>query len=454
MAEICNSVKEALRDVLKDGMVIAAGGFGLCGIPENLINAIKESGVKNLTFVSNNAGVDDFGLGLLLQTRQIKKMISSYVGENKIFEQLYLNGELELELVPQGTLAERLRAGGAGIPAFYVRTGYGTILTKGKEIKIFNGKEYVLEKSIVVDLAIVKGWKADKKGNVVFRYTANNFNAVCAKAAKFTVVEVEEIVETGELDPHYIHLPSIYVDRLVVGEQYEKRIEQLTTLENMKEAKFNEKREWMAKRVAQELRKGMYVNLGIGMPTLVANFITDDMDITLHSENGLLGIGPFPETAAEADADLINAGKQTITYKKGACFFDSSESFAMVRGGHIDLTVLGGMQVSKKGDLANWMIPGKMVKGPGGAMDLVNGVKKVIVMMEHVTKNGSPKILEECSLPITGKEVVDMLVTDKGVFTIDKGGLTLIEISPFSNLTDIRKYTGCEFKVSDNLKTN
>jgi 3-oxoacid CoA-transferase subunit A len=227
MQKVFNSAEEALDGLLTDGMFIAAGGFGLCGIPELLITAIRDSGVKNLTVASNNAGVDDFGLGLLLQTRQVKKMISSYVGENDTFMQQYLSGELELEFNPQGTLAERMRAGGAGIPGFYTKTGVGTVIAEGKEHKDFDGQTYILERGIVADIAIVKAWKGDAQGNLVYRKTARNFNPNAATCGKICVAEVEEIVPVGSLDPDTIHTPGIFVNRLIAGE-HEKRIEQKT----------------------------------------------------------------------------------------------------------------------------------------------------------------------------------------------------------------------------------
>ena len=228
MNKLAASAELALADIAADNQTFAVGGFGLCGIPEALIDALKNTGVTGLTCISNNAGVDDFGLGKLLKTKQIKKMISSYVGENKEFERQYLNGELEVELTPQGTLAEKLRAGGAGIPAFFTQTGVGTLIAEGKEVREFDGKEYILEPSLTADVALVKAYKADKAGNLVFRKTARNFNPECAMAGKITIAEVEEVVEIGEIDPDDIHLPGIYVNRIVLNTAPEKRIEQLT----------------------------------------------------------------------------------------------------------------------------------------------------------------------------------------------------------------------------------
>jgi len=231
MQKIYPNAEAALEGLLHDGMTIASGGFGLCGIPERLLDAIQASGVKDLTFASNNAGIDNEGIGKLLRTRQVKKMISSYVGENKEFERQYLAGELEVEFTPQGTLAERMRAGGAGIPGFYTKTGVGTQVAEGKEVKQFGGEDYVLELGIFADLSIVKGWKADESGNLMFRKTARNFNQPAATCGKVCVVEVEEIVPTGSLDPDCIHLPSIYVNRLILGAPYDKKIELRTVRE-------------------------------------------------------------------------------------------------------------------------------------------------------------------------------------------------------------------------------
>jgi len=473
--EFFEDVDSALKDV-KDGSKLLVGGFGLCGIPENLISGLIRQGAKDLTVVSNNAGVDDFGLGLLLKTRQIKRMISSYVGENAEFERQYLTGELEVELTPQGTLAERVRAGGAGIPAFYTPTAYGTLIHLGgapikynpdktiaiesepRESRNFGGRDFVMEEAITGDFSLVKAWKADKAGNVIFRKTANNFNLPMCKAGTITIAEVEEIVECGEIDPADVHIPGVYIQRVVKGASYEKRIERLTVFKEPTSSSAAalspaaEKRNLIIKRAACEFKNGMYANLGIGMPMLASNYIPEGMSITLQSENGVLGLGPFPREGEE-DADLINAGKETVTVVEGSSYFSSDESFAMIRGGHIHLTMLGAMQVSQAGDLANWMIPGKVVKGMGGAMDLVGSSgTKVVVTMEHVARNGKHKIVGECSLPLTGKGCVDMIITELCVFNVVKGeGLVLTELAKGVTVEDVKAATGCPIKVSDDL---
>uniref|UniRef100_A0A7N9AM09 Succinyl-CoA:3-ketoacid-coenzyme A transferase n=1 Tax=Mastacembelus armatus TaxID=205130 RepID=A0A7N9AM09_9TELE len=468
-SQFYSDATDAVKDI-PDGATVLVGGFGLCGIPENLINSLLKTGVKGLTAVSNNAGVDNFGLGLLLQTKQIKRMISSYVGENAEFERQYLAGELEVELTPQGTLAERVRAGGAGIPAFFTPTGYGTLIQEGgcpikynkdgsiaiasekREVREFNGRYYIMEKAITGDFALIKAWKADKAGNIVFRKTARNFNQPMCKAAKTTIVEVEEVVDVGTFAEEDIHIPSIYIHRVVQGTSYEKRIEKRTVQKSQEEKPKPKKesdivRERIIRRAALEFEDGMYANLGIGIPMLASNFIKPDITVHLQSENGILGLGPYP-TEDAVDADLINAVE--LILKLTAVSFCYVFFFFFFRG-HINLTMLGAMQVSKYGDLANWMIPGKMVKGMGGAMDLVASAgTKVVVTMEHSAKGGKHKILDKCILPVTGKQCVDRIITEKAVFDVDKTkGLILIELWEGLTPEDIKACTGTDFEVSN-----
>jgi 3-oxoacid CoA-transferase len=447
--KVIKDAQTAVADI-PDNATLMLGGFGLCGIPENLIDALLKTGVKNLTCISNNAGVDDFGIGLMLKTRQVKKMISSYVGENQEFERQLLSGELEVELIPQGTLAERIRAGGAGIPAFFTPAGIGTEVAEGKEIREYEGKKYLLESWLRADFSLIKAWKGDTAGNLVFKGTARNFNPMMAAAGKICIAEVEELLPAGALNPNEIHVPGIYVQRIFEGKNYEKRIEQKTITKPTDKNSIVEVKSTLgvgldknqiAKRISQELKDGYYVNLGIGIPTLVANYIPENINVVLQSENGLLGIGPFP-SEENVDADLINAGKQTITMQADSSLFSSAESFAMIRGEHVDLTILGAMEVSENGDIANWKIPGKMVKGMGGAMDLVASAKNIIVAMQHVSKDGKSKLLKNCTLPITGINCVKKIVTELAVLEVlPEGGFKLLETAPGITVEDVKKAT-------------
>ncbi len=452
MNKIFSNAAEAISDI-KTGSSILMGGFGLTGVPENLISALILQGTNEITCISNEAGLADFGIGRLIAKRQIRKMVCSYIGENHLFEKFMLEGNLAVELVPQGTLAERIRCGGAGIPAFFTPAGVGTEVAEGKETREFDGKKYLMEKAIEADFSFVKAWKGDNEGNLIYKGTSQNFNPVVATAGRITIAEVEELVPAGTLDPNQIQTPGIYVQRIFQGKDYEKPIEHLTHLLDADEIKElspeDVKKEVIGKRLAQEIKDGDYVNLGIGIPTRVANHIPKDMKVILQSENGLLGIGPFPAEGQE-DPDYINASKQTITVAPGGSVFGSEQSFAMIRGNHIDVTILGGMEVSERGDLANWKVPGKMVKGMGGAMDLVASADKVIVAMLQTTSSGKSKLVSTCNLPLTGVRCVTRVITELGVYDIlPEGGFRLLERAPGVSIADIRNATSGHLEVPD-----
>ena len=455
----------AATAVIPDGSSIAIGGFGVVGSPVHLMRSLVDTDVTGLEIIANNAQMYSWGLGPMLEQGRIRRVIASHIGQNKELVSLFLAGGVEVELIPQGSFSEKLRAGGAGIPAFYTRTGAGTpyadsgipmrmgadgnvvLLSQPHEQREFDGVTYILEFALRPQFALVRAKYGDRLGNLSYGESAQNFNPAMAMAGAHTIAEVEYLVEPGEIDPERIHTPGIYVDTVVevgtAGKWFEKP---LIAAPRPSETEIGDPRRAIARRAARELPAGSIVNLGIGIPTLVADYLEPASQITLHSENGVLGLGPAPQPD-EARFDLINAGKQAVTIVPGASFSDSAAAFAMIRGGHVDVSVLGAMQVSASGDIANWASPGRTIAGMGGAMDLVAGVKKVIVTMLHRDSAGRPKIVPECDLPLTGPAVVDCIITELGVLDVTARGLELRELAPGVSLEEFLGATAAPVHV-------
>jgi 3-oxoacid CoA-transferase len=434
--------KDAAK-LVKDGDTLFQGGFGMTGNPVHLMNALAEVGTGNLTFIGNNVGEPGLGGGKLLRQGQIKKMVGSFFTSNPDAVKAAQEGLVEYELLPQGTLAEAIRAGGAGIGGFYTPTSAGTLIAAGKESKIIDGIEQVFIKSLRANVAFVRAWRADTAGNLQYRMTEQNFNRAMATAADLVVAEVQEIVPVGEIRPEDIHTPGCYVDYLV---EEKLKLEDLGSSASVSSSKkVDEVRMNMAKRALAELKKGDIVNLGVGIPTLVADLITEANGIILHTENGMLGVGPVPADGGSAMDYPVNAGKIPVTALKGSSYFDSADSFAMIRGGHVDVAIMGGLEVDEHQNLANWAVPGKPLLGVGGAMDLAAGAKRLIITMTHTNPDGSSKIVPTCTLPLTAKGVVDLIITDLAVFDYSTGSLTLIDLLPGADLDMVRAKTAATF---------
>lgn len=444
------TAKEAMS-LVKDGDTIILPTFFSLGVALDFIDALAEQGTKNLTIISNDPGLPGESTGILINNGQVASLIISFIATNPEAEKLITEGKLKVTLIPQGTLIEKLRSTGAGIGGFYTPTGVGTAVEQGKEKKIINGREYIFEEAFYPKpkFAFVKAAKADKKGNLVFYGAARNFNPISATAAEITIVEAEEIVEVGEIPPNEVMVPFNYVDILVKSSG--RKAKPWLFKKQKAEAGIDPKKEIIAKRVARELKDGDVVNLGVGIPTMVANYIPEGVSLNLQAEDGILGVGPAPR-AGEENPDVADAGGNPVTVLPGGAFFDSSLSFSMIRGGHIDVTVLGALEVDEQGNLANYLIPGKRAPGIGGGMDLAVGAKRVIVAIEHTTANGAPKIMKRCSLPLTAKGVVDLIITDLAVIKVTKRGLVLKEIAPGKTIEEVQAATQAKLKVAKNLK--
>ena len=431
---------------VRSGDVLIVGGFGMTGNPTNVMHALAQTEVQDLTYIGNNVGEPGLAGGRCLRRGQFKKVIGSFFTSNPEAVAAAQSGEVEFELLPQGTLAEAIRAGGAGLGGFFTPTAAGTPLAEGCETRVINGTEMVFVPALHADVAIIRAWRADTIGNLQYRMTENNFNPAAATAAHRVIAEVEEIVPAGALDPDFIHTPGCFVDYLV---QADLNPEHLGTSASVAASlkKVDEARMSMARLALAELKRGDIVNLGVGIPTLVADLIRPEDGIVLHSENGMLGVGPEPETGGAMEYP-INAGKVPVTALPGSSYFDSATSFAMIRGSHVDVAIMGGLQVDEQGSLANWAVPGKPLLGVGGAMDLASGAGKLIVTMTHCDRHGNAKVVPRCDLPLTARNAVDILITDLAVFNFDASGMHLVKLLPGVTEAEVKQKTTATYEVA------
>jgi len=437
MNKVFESPEQAIADI-PDGATIAIAGFSVAHrFAASLIIALRAKGTKELCLVCNSLGDPGATRGqILAENKQVKKLIAAFSvrpGTPTASEAQIAAGEMEVELVPQGILVERCRAGGAGIPAFYSPTSVGTDLVKGKEIREFHGKPHVLEHAIRVDFAFLRGYRADRLGNVQFRGGSQNFNPSFAKAARVAIVEVDEIVEPGAIPPELVDLPGIFISRVVKTTQKfdlwrrpERRPADQPRLYNGKPGLT---RAGIAKNAARLVRDGSYVNLGVGIPTMVSNYLVD-RDVILHAENGVLGYGHMLTEEQEVDPDIYNAAGQYVALKPGSSFFDSVTSFEMARGGRIDTVILGAYEVDETASVANWSTADAKRGGIGGAMDLLSGKGDLVIVMEHTDSKGRPKLRKRCTYPLTGKGCVTYVVTDLALLRWDGKRFVLDEAAP------------------------
>ena len=431
--------------LVPSGAVMMIGGFGMTGAPARVLHALAETDARDLTYIANNIGEPGLGGGRLLRNGQIKKAIGSYFTSNPEAVAAAQSGAIAFELMPQGSLAEAIRAGGAGIGGFYTPTAAGTLLAAEAETKTINGVTQVFVPALRADIALIRAWRADSAGNLIYRRTEQNFNKAMATAADLVIAEAEAILPVGQLDPDQIHTSGNFVDVLV---EAQTTLDELGSSADIRAAgkQADETRLRIARRALAELKAGDVVNLGIGMPTLVADLITPEQGIIMHTENGMLGVGPAPERGGAMDYP-VNAGKIPVTALPGSSYFDSADSFAMIRGGHIDVAIMGGMQVDERGNLANWAIPGKPLLGVGGAMDLASGARRLIITMTHCNRDGSPKVLPRLTLPVTAMGAVDLLITDMAVFAFEGGAMRLVETMPGVDLDELRQKTAATFSI-------